>query len=82
MPPQIQGLESDDVISLKRSDSSESALPAEPDSSKQQLPSTSRQNNGQYTVEEVARHNKKDDAWLIYNGQVLDITKWVSSHCL
>lgn len=80
MPPQIQGLESDDVISLKRSDSSESALPAEPDSSKQQLPSTSRQNNGQYTVEEVARHNKKDDAWLIYNGQVLDITKWISHH--
>lgn len=84
MPPHIPESE-DDVIVLQRSDSSESALPADPDSTnkQQQLsPSVSRQNNGQYTVEEVARHNKKDDAWLIYNNQVLDISKWVSISCL
>ena len=87
MPPHIplQGTESDDVLVLQRSDSSESALPAEPESPnkpKQLEPSAaasiSRQ-NGQYTVEEVARHNKKDDAWLIYNNQVLDVSKWVSN---
>lgn len=78
MPPHIPESE-DDTIVLQRSDSSESALPADPDSSnkKQLLPS---RQNGQYTVEEVAKHNKKDDAWLIYNNQVLDISKWVSFH--
>lgn len=39
---------------------------------------TASRKNGQYTVEEVAKHNKKDDAWLIYNNQVVDISKWVS----
>ncbi|KAL7545780.1 hypothetical protein ACHAWF_009127 [Thalassiosira exigua] len=33
-----------------------------------------------YTVAEVASHNAKGDAWLVYNGRVLDVTKWVSSH--
>lgn len=35
---------------------------------------------GSYTMAEVASHNKRGDAWLIYGGQVLDVTKWVSSH--
>jgi hypothetical protein len=86
MPPHIpllEGIEPDDVIVIKRSDSSESALAVDPvDSAKQVQPSvasTSRQ-SGQYTVEEVARHNKKDDAWLIYNDKVLDVSKWVSNY--
>jgi cytochrome b involved in lipid metabolism len=86
MPPHIplDGVEPDDVIVIKRSDSSESAaLAVDPvDSAKHQqqpsIASSSRQ-SGQYTVEEVARHNKKDDAWLIYNNKVLDVSKWVSS---
>lgn len=29
----------------------------------------------EFTAEEVAKHNKKDDIWVIVNGQVLDVTK-------
>ena len=38
---------------------------------------------GLYTMEEVAKHNKKDDVWVVVGGQVLDVTKaswsWSSS---
>ena len=35
--------------------------------------------SGEFSVEEVAKHNKKDDCWVIVDGQVLDVTS-VSSH--
>lgn len=30
--------------------------------------------------EEVALHNKVQDAWLILNGEVLDVTRWIPLH--
>src|SRR5210317_1381083 len=33
-----------------------------------------------YTLADVSLHNTKDDAWLIYNNQVLDVSKWITSH--
>jgi len=88
----------DDEISipLQRTDSlssaESSALPASPSNlslstaaNKPAVDSTTTtsRKNGQYTVEEVAKHNKKDDAWLIYNNQVVDVSKWVScSHII
>jgi len=30
--------------------------------------------SGEYTLAEVAKHNKKDDVWVIIDGQVLDVT--------
>jgi protoporphyrinogen oxidase/cytochrome b involved in lipid metabolism len=33
-----------------------------------------------YTLEEVAKHNKKSDAWIVINKIVADITKWVPEH--
>ena len=29
---------------------------------------------GAYTAADVAKHNKKDDVWVIVNGEVLDVT--------
>merc|ERR1719356_2101800 len=29
---------------------------------------------------EVAKHNTKTDAWIVVNGQVLDVTKWIPVH--
>ena len=30
---------------------------------------------GEYTTEEIAKHNKKEDIWVVVDGQVLDVTK-------
>eukprot|EP00928_Gymnodinium_smaydae_P038746 TRINITY_DN2664_c0_g2_i1.p1 TRINITY_DN2664_c0_g2~~TRINITY_DN2664_c0_g2_i1.p1 ORF type:complete len:1009 (+),score=201.31 TRINITY_DN2664_c0_g2_i1:106-3027(+) len=35
---------------------------------------------GGITMEEVAKHNKKDDAWIVLNGEVIDVTKWIPIH--
>jgi succinate dehydrogenase/fumarate reductase flavoprotein subunit len=31
--------------------------------------------SSEYTLEDVAKHTKKDDVWVVVNGQVLDVTK-------
>ena len=36
--------------------------------------------NKEYTLEEVAKHNKKSDAWIAINGKVADVTKWIPLH--
>lgn len=33
-----------------------------------------------YTVAEVAKHDSKGDAWIIYKNQVLDVSRWISTH--
>lgn len=35
---------------------------------------------GTYTVDEVKKHNTKDDLWVIIDGQVLDVTKFAPDH--
>ena len=36
--------------------------------------------NKEYTLEEVAKHNSKSDAWIVINNKVADITKWIPKH--
>jgi hypothetical protein len=31
----------------------------------------------EYTMEEVAKHNKNDDAWVVVDGKVLDVTEFL-----
>lgn len=33
-----------------------------------------------FTLEDVAKHNKKDDVWVVVNGQVLDVTSFLPDH--
>ena len=34
----------------------------------------------EYSMEEVAKHNKKDDLWIAVKGIVLDVTNWLDEH--
>lgn len=34
----------------------------------------------EFTLEEVAKHNKKEDLWIAVKGVVLDLTNWVDEH--
>merc|ERR1719245_783929 len=35
---------------------------------------------GGYTLEEVAKHTTKQDCWVVVNGEVLDVTSFLSEH--
>ncbi|KAI0474595.1 FAD binding domain-containing protein [Xylaria cf. heliscus] len=34
----------------------------------------------EYTLEEVAKHNKKDDLWVVVKGVVMDLSNWLEEH--
>lgn len=34
----------------------------------------------EYTLEEVAKHNTKEDLWVVVKGVVLDLTNWLEDH--
>ncbi|KAL4080157.1 FAD binding domain-containing protein [Scleroderma yunnanense] len=40
------------------------------------VPSASQE----FTIADVAKHNKKDDVWVVVNGQVLDVTSFLPDH--
>lgn len=33
-----------------------------------------------YTMEEVSQHNTAEDLWIVYNGQVYDVSKYLDEH--
>lgn len=43
-------------------------------------PKEQRDTGKSFTKEEVAKHNKKDDCWVIMYGQVLDVTEFKADH--
>ena len=34
----------------------------------------------EFTMDEVKKHNKKDDLWIVVKGVVLDVTNWLDEH--
>ena len=36
--------------------------------------------SGPFTLNEVAKHNKEDDCWIIVDGKVYDVTDYVADH--
>ncbi|KAH6666140.1 cytochrome b5 [Halenospora varia] len=34
----------------------------------------------EYSMEEVAKHNKKEDLWVVMKGVVMDVTDWLDEH--
>ena len=52
----------------------EEAKPAKPDPANFKVPEK------EFTMEEVAKHNKKDDLWIAVKGCVLDVTNWLDEH--
>ncbi len=34
----------------------------------------------EYSMEEIAKHNKKDDLWVVVKGVVMDLTNWLDEH--
>ncbi|KAJ5306829.1 hypothetical protein PENANT_c003G00965 [Penicillium antarcticum] len=47
---------------------------AKPDPANFKIPET------EYTMEEVAKHNTKEDLWIAVKGIVLDVTNWLDEH--
>eukprot|EP01126_Amoeba_proteus_P045292 TRINITY_DN5063_c0_g1_i1.p1 TRINITY_DN5063_c0_g1~~TRINITY_DN5063_c0_g1_i1.p1 ORF type:complete len:634 (+),score=131.93 TRINITY_DN5063_c0_g1_i1:139-1902(+) len=43
-------------------------------------PTTSPAEQQNYTLAEVAKHNKKDDCWVAINGEVVDATSFLNDH--
>ncbi len=33
-----------------------------------------------FTFEDVSKHNKRDDCWMIIHGKVYDVTKFLPEH--
>ncbi|KAH0071817.1 Flavocytochrome c, partial [Aureobasidium melanogenum] len=59
----------------KTADSSDPAKVSKPNDIKDfKVPET------EYTLEEVAKHNKKEDLWIAVKGVVMNVTDWVEEH--
>lgn len=41
---------------------------------------TENQTEKQYTIDEVQKHNTTDDLWIVYNGQVYNVTPYLDEH--
>lgn len=66
--------------STASSPSAPSSSPAQTQDKKEEKVEQREAKGGEYTVADVGEHNKKDDCWVIVNGQVLDVTKFLPDH--
>jgi flavocytochrome c len=62
-------------VMTKNGDSSDPATVSAPNSLKDfKVP------DDEYSLEEVAKHNKKEDLWIAVKGVVMNVTDWVDEH--
>ncbi|KAF8160894.1 fumarate reductase [Crassisporium funariophilum] len=59
--------------------SSSSSAPASAPTAPAAAPA-GKSTSGSFTMAEVAKHNKKDDIWVVVDGQVLDVTSFLPDH--
>jgi Cytochrome b5-like Heme/Steroid binding domain len=57
----------------------EKTAAAEPAKPKAEEKGEAKKTGGEYTMEEVAKHNTQGDCWVVVNGEVLDVTKVIIS---
>jgi flavocytochrome c len=60
--------------------STKSVGPTEPDSSTPTKPAKFSVPEKEFTMEEVAKHNTKEDLWVVVKGVVMDVTNWLDEH--
>ena len=60
--------------------SAASSSPEKTQEKKEEKVEKKEEKGGSYTVADVGKHNKKDDCWVIVDGQVLDVTKFLPDH--
>merc|ERR1712000_166891 len=60
---------------------SSAPAPSAPATSSASAPAApAKQEKKEYTMEEIAKHNKESDCWVIVNNEVLDVTKFLPDH--
>lgn len=71
----LSGVESSaSAVDTTASSASPAAEQAKPDPANFKIPEK------EYSMEEVAKHNKKEDLWIVVKGVVLDVTNWLDEH--
>jgi len=76
-PPSNQGNEG---IKKEEGDHSVAQIETETRLKETGLPDGQKDGKKAYTADEVAKHNKPDDCWVMISGQVLDVTKFLPDH--
>jgi len=46
----------------------------------EQSSETSTEDKKTYSIEEVAKHNLKENCWAVIRGKVYDLTQWIDKH--
>ncbi|KAJ5316280.1 hypothetical protein N7476_006587 [Penicillium atrosanguineum] len=65
---------SSSAVDAPASSASPAAEQSKPDPANFKIPEK------EYTMEEISKHNKKDDLWIAVKGVVLDVTNWLDEH--
>jgi len=73
---QPQGQRSSSTTSTPSKSQSPSSYKEEEDGPKEKASSGTKE----YTLSEVAKHNKNDDCWVAINGEVLNVTPFLDDH--